>query len=94
MGQGPTVLAVGADGGCLDLFSVIFHFSYFSLSLGDGRYSLKYCLKGTLSPKQPSKQFLGNKVFAYSATSLQQPPMGQQKSGCCREVTAMERSNI
>ena len=30
----------------------------------------------------------------YSATALQQPPMGQQKSGCCREVTAMERSNI
>ena len=26
----------------------------------------------------------------YSAISLQQPPMGQQKSGCCREVTAMD----
>ena len=34
-GLGPTVLAVGADGGgCLDIFSLIYHF-YF-LSPGDG----------------------------------------------------------
>ena len=31
----------------------------FSLSLGDGPYRLKYCLKGPLSPKQPTNQFLG-----------------------------------
>ena len=30
----------------------------------------------------------------YKATSLQQPPVGHQISGCCREVTAMERSNM
>ena len=36
VGQGPTALAVGAGGGCLDIFlSSIIHFS-FSLSLGDG----------------------------------------------------------
>ena len=37
-GRGPTALAVGADGGCLDIFflaCVSFLFS-FSLSLGDG----------------------------------------------------------
>ena len=28
------------------------------------------------------------------ATSLQKPPMGQHNSGCCREVTAMERLNV
>ena len=33
VGQGPTALAVGAGGGCLDIFSLIYHFS-FSLSLG------------------------------------------------------------
>ena len=36
-GQGPIVLAVGAGGGCLDIF--FFHLSLlfsFSLSLGDG----------------------------------------------------------
>ena len=27
VGQGPTVLAEGADGGCLDIFSLVYHFS-------------------------------------------------------------------
>ena len=36
-GQGPTALALGAGGGCLDIFSLIYPlFSSFSLSLGDG----------------------------------------------------------
>ena len=30
-----SALAVGAGGGCLDIFSLIYHFSSFSLSLGD-----------------------------------------------------------
>ena len=33
--QGPSVLAVGAGGGRLDIFSLVYHFS-FSLSLEDG----------------------------------------------------------
>ena len=45
VGQGPTVLAVGAGGGCLDIFTLIYAFS--SLS---ARYRLKYCL----NPKQPT----------------------------------------
>ena len=36
VGQGPTALAVGAGGGCLDIFTLIYLFSSFSLSLGDG----------------------------------------------------------
>ena len=36
VGQGPIALAVGADEGGLDLFTLIYHFSSFSLSLGDG----------------------------------------------------------
>ena len=37
VGQGPTALLVGADGGCLDIFILIYPFlSSFSLSLGDG----------------------------------------------------------
>ena len=36
VGQGPIALAVGAGGGFLDLFSLIYLFSSFSLSLGDG----------------------------------------------------------
>ena len=36
VGQGPTALAVGAGGGGLDIFILIYPFSSFSLSLGDG----------------------------------------------------------
>ena len=36
VGQGPTALAVGAGGGCLDIFTLIYLFSSFFLSLGDG----------------------------------------------------------
>ena len=54
VGQWPTVLAVGAGGGCLDIFTLIYHFSFFSPSLWEtARYRLKYCLKGRFSPKQP-----------------------------------------
>ena len=37
VGQGPTALVVGAGGGCLDIFTLIYPFlSSCSLSLGDG----------------------------------------------------------
>ena len=39
VGQGSAALAVGAGGGCLDIFSLVYH----SLL---PRYGLKYCLKG------------------------------------------------
>ena len=57
VGQGPTVLAVGAGGGCLDIFTLIYPFSSLSPSLWEtARYRLKYCLKGPLNPKQPTNQ--------------------------------------
>ena len=31
-----SALVVGAGGGCLDIFSLIYHFSFLSPSLGDG----------------------------------------------------------
>ena len=56
VGQGRTALAVGAGGGCLDIFTLIYHFSSLSPSLWEtARYRLKYCLKGPLNPKQPTK---------------------------------------
>ena len=37
VGQGPTALVVGAGGGCLDVFTLIYPFLFsFSLSLRDG----------------------------------------------------------
>ena len=57
VGQGPTALAVGAGGGCLDIFILIYPFSPLSPSLWEtARYRLKYCLKGPLKPKQPTTQ--------------------------------------
>ena len=57
VGQGPTALSVGTGGGCLDIFTLVYHFSFLSPSLWEtARYRLKYCLKGPLSPKQPTNQ--------------------------------------
>ena len=44
--------------GCLDIFSLIYLFSFLSPSLWEtARYRLKYCLEGPLSPKQPTNQY-------------------------------------
>ena len=58
VGQGPIALAVGAGGGYLDIFTLLYPFSPLFPSLWEtARYRLKYCLKGPLNPKttnQPS----------------------------------------
>ena len=57
VGQGPIALAVGAGGGGLDIFTLLYLFFPLSPSLWEtARYRLKYCLKGPLSPKQPTNQ--------------------------------------
>ena len=63
--QGSTALVVGAGGGCLDVFSLVYHFSFLSPSLWEtARYRLKYCLKGPLNPKQLSNQQFSKIVLA------------------------------
>ena len=55
--QGHTELVVGASGGCLDIFTLIYLLSPISPSRWDmAQYRLKYCLKGLLNPKQPTNQ--------------------------------------
>ena len=80
VGQGPTALAVGAGGGCLDIFILIYPFSPLSPSLWEtARYRLKYCLEGPLNPKQPTNQpkdlfrlyVVTNKKYIYGSISLQ-----------------------
>ena len=47
VGQGPTALAVGAGGGCLDIFSLVYHFSFLTPSLWEtAQYRLKYYVFG------------------------------------------------
>ena len=71
VGQGPIVLAVGAGGGCKDIFSLVYHFSFLFPSLWEtARYRLKYCLKGPLSPKQPTSQFDLFCEFSYAPAHL------------------------
>ena len=50
VGQGPTALTVGAGGGGLDIFTLIYPFFPLSPSLWEtARYRLKYCLKRPLN---------------------------------------------
>ena len=58
VGQGPTALAVGAGGGCLDIFTLIYPFCLLSPSLWEtARYRLKYCLKRPLNPKTTNQHY-------------------------------------
>ena len=55
VGQGPTAHAVDAGGGLFGHFSLVYHFSFRSPCLWEtAGYRLKYCLRGTLSPNQPT----------------------------------------
>ena len=69
VGQGPTALAVGAGGGCLDIFTLIYPFFPLSPSLWEtARYRLKYCLKGPLNPKptnQPTLEQVYNITYIF-----------------------------
>ena len=50
VGQGPTALTVGAGGGCLDIFTLMYPFLPLSPSLWDtARYRLKFYLKVPLN---------------------------------------------
>ena len=55
--HGPIALALGAGGGCLDIFTLIYPFSSAFPSLWEtARYRLKYCLKGPLNPNTTNNQ--------------------------------------
>ena len=76
VGQGPIALAIGADGGCLDIFSLIYHFSFLSPSLWEAaRYRLKYCLKGPLNAEQPTNQ----PILYFNDTQHLKSPMNQKQ---------------
>ena len=70
VGQGPIALVVGAGGGCLNIFTLLYPFSPRSPSLWETAiYRLKYCLKGPLNPsinQSISQSINQNKVRKYS----------------------------
>ena len=51
VGQGPIALAVGVGGGGLDIFSLIYPFSSFSLSVGDGSIYTEILSQRAVKPK-------------------------------------------
>ena len=60
--QGPIVLAVGAGGGCLDVFALLCLFSSLSPSL----WATARCrLKGPLNPKQRTNQPLQTAYYSF-----------------------------
>ena len=61
IGQGLTALAVGAGGGCLDIFTLVYSFSPLSPSLWEtARYRLKYCLKEPLNQNNQPSNYIGS----------------------------------
>ena len=59
VGQGPIALAAGAGGGGLDIFTLIYPFSFFSLSLGDSPIWTEILSQRAVKPKttnQPTNQ--------------------------------------
>ena len=55
VGQGPIALAVGAGGGGLDIFTLIYPFSSFSLSLGDGPIKTEILSQRAVKPKSTNQ---------------------------------------
>ena len=57
VGQGPTTLAVGAGGGCLDIFTLIYHFSILSPSLWETARLTEILSQRAVKPqkKHPAK---------------------------------------
>ena len=64
VGQGPIALAVGAGGGCLDIFTLLYPFFPLSSSVWEtGRYRLKYCLEGPLNPKTINQSIIFESTY-------------------------------
>ena len=86
VGQGPIALAIGAVGGLFGHFFSHLSFSFLSPSLWEtARYRLKYCLKGPLNPKQPTKP---NLAILYSEVPHMLPAKYQpnRPNGSGKEV--------
>ena len=67
VGQGLTALAVGAGGGCLDIFSPVYHFSFPTLSLWEtARYRLSERAVKPKSTNQPTNRSLLQRCTSYN----------------------------
>ena len=70
VGQGAIALAVGAGGGGLDIFTLIYPFSSFALYLGDGPIYTEILSQRVVKPKttnQPTFKLLISKIYCIFA---------------------------
>ena len=58
VGQGPTALTVGAGGGCLDIFTLVYHFSFLSPSLWETARYTEILSQRAVKPKTTNQPFL------------------------------------
>ena len=80
VGQGPIALAVGDGGVVWTFYSPLSFLSSFSLSLWD---RLKYCIKGPLTPKQPTnRQSSTHYIKQPKRTKPEVPPWEGQQRVC------------
>ena len=70
VGQGPIALAVGAGGGCLDIFSLIYIFSFLSPSLGDGPIYTEILSQRALNNQPPEFQNNSETLLRVSQNGL------------------------
>ena len=75
-GQGPTVLAVGAGWGGLDIFTHVCHFSFVSPSPGDGPIKTEILSQRAVKPKT-TNQPNSNR----SRTQVSRPVLHQLRDG-------------
>ena len=65
VGQGPTELAVGAGGGCLDIFALIYPFSL-SFGLKYNKYKTEILSQRAVKPKttnQPNLRYMYDSIY-------------------------------
>ena len=76
------VLAVGTDGGCLDILSHIYRLSFCFLSLGDDTISTEILSQRAFKPKQPTNStpyYSAFLIFASCLTAVKPRSKGPQR---------------
>ena len=69
VGQGPIALAVGAGGGGLDIFTLVYPFSSFSLSLGDGSIKTEILSQRAVKPKTTNQPITSRGSYGFKKYS-------------------------
>ena len=82
----------GCGWGLFGHFTLVYHFSFLSLAFWEmARYRLKYCLRGPLSPKQPTDQPFF--IMMVSCVLLESPRRGDSNEYAQYTIFKNEKEN-